>query len=67
MAVLWAYAAYQSLIHSSLVFLMVGFTMAILSVVGPLASLAFALSDKRRRGIHDRLAGMRVIKVLYAE
>ncbi|MGE0057401.1 MAG: RDD family protein [Dehalococcoidia bacterium] len=67
MAVLWAYAAYQSLIHSSLVLLIVGIAMALLSILGPLASLAFALTDSRRRGIHDRLAGMRVIRVLYGE
>jgi uncharacterized RDD family membrane protein YckC len=68
MALLWAYAAYQSLIvQSSLVLLIVGITMALLSLLGPVASLAFVLSDGRRRGIHDRLAGMRVIKVLYGE
>jgi uncharacterized RDD family membrane protein YckC len=68
MALLWAYAAYQSLIvQSSLILLIVGITMAFLSVLGPLATLAFAITDKRRRGIHDRLAGMRVIKVLYGE
>jgi uncharacterized RDD family membrane protein YckC len=67
MAGLWAYAAYQSLLQSSLVLLIAGIMMAFLSLFGPLASLAFVLTDKRRRGIHDRLAGMRVIKVLYGE
>jgi uncharacterized RDD family membrane protein YckC len=67
MAILWAYAAYQSVLQSSLLLLIVGFTMAMLSLLGPLASLAFVLTDKRRRGIHDRLAGMRVIRVLYGE
>ncbi len=67
MAVLWAYAAYQSLIHSSLVLLIVGIAMAFISIIGPLATLAFVMTDRRRRGIHDRLAGMRVIKVLEGE
>lgn len=67
MAILWAYAAYQSLIQSSLLLLIAGMTMAFLSLLGPLASLVFALGDGRRRGVHDRLAGMRVVKVLYGE
>ena len=66
MAIVWAYAAYQSVIEESLLLLIVGMTMAILCLVAPLASLVFAASDARRRGIHDRLAGMRVIKVLYS-
>jgi uncharacterized RDD family membrane protein YckC len=67
MAVIWAYATYQSVLHSSLLLVIVGITMAMLCLLGPIASLAFAAVDGRRRGIHDRLAGMRVIKVLYAE
>ena len=67
MAVIWAYATYQSVLHSSLLLVIVGITMAMLCLLGPLASLVFAASDRRHRGIHDRLAGIRVIKVLFAE
>lgn len=67
LATIWAYAAFQSVIHESLVLLIVGIAMAFLGLVAPVASLLFMLTDGRRRGIHDRLAGMRVVKVLYAE
>jgi uncharacterized RDD family membrane protein YckC len=67
MAIIWAYAAYQSLIQESLLFVIISITMAVLCVAAPFAGLAFAAADRRRRGIHDRLAGMRVIKVLYSE
>lgn len=67
MALLWGYASYQSVIHSSLIFLLVGISMGVLCVLAPFASLFFAASDRRRRGIHDRIAGMRVVKVIDAE
>lgn len=67
MALLWAYAAYQSVIHSSLVFLLVAISMAVLCILAPLASLLFAASDRGRRGIHDRIAGVRVVRVADAE
>ena len=38
--------------------------MALLCLSAPLRQPIFAAVDRRRRGIHDRLAGMRVIKVL---
>ena len=35
--------------------------MAIVSLIAPLASLAFLLADPARRSIHDRLAGVKVV------
>jgi uncharacterized RDD family membrane protein YckC len=67
LAIIWAFAAYQSVFHSSVILLVGGIAMALLCIVAPLASLVFAAVDRHRRGVHDRLAGMRVIKVLYAE
>jgi len=66
-AIIWAYAGYQSLIQESLLFLIISFTMAFICLLAPFLSLLFAGADGRRRGLHDRLAGMRLIKVLYSE
>lgn len=64
LAGVWAYASYQSVMHSSLILLLGGITMTVLCIAAPLVSLLFVLTDGRRRGIHDRIAGVRVVKVL---
>ena len=67
-ATLWLYGVYQSIVlATSSVLLVAGLVMSALCILTPLASLVFAASDRRRRGLHDRLAGMRVIKVLNTE
>ena len=43
--------------------LILGLALAVLCVLAPLASLAFALFDRQHRGVHDRLAGVRVNNV----
>jgi uncharacterized RDD family membrane protein YckC len=40
--------------------LVLGLGLAILCILAPLVSLAFALFDRQHRGVHDRLAGVRV-------
>jgi uncharacterized RDD family membrane protein YckC len=67
-AALWMYVVYQSviLVESSILIVAAG-VMATLCVLGPLTNLAFAAFDHRRRGVHDRLAGIRVVKVIYGE
>ena len=40
--------------------LILGLALAILCLLAPLASLAFAAFDRQHRGVHDRLAGVRV-------
>lgn len=68
LAGLWLYEVYQSvLVAESSILLVVGVAMAALCLLAPLASLAFAVSDRRRRGLHDRLAGIRLVTVTYAE
>ena len=68
MAVLWLYEVYQSVVvAASSILLVAGLVMGVLCVLAPLASLLFAAADRRRRGLHDRLAGMRVVKVAFGE
>ena len=43
--------------------LVLGLGLAILCILAPLASLAFAIFDRQRRCVHDRLAGVRVAYV----
>jgi uncharacterized RDD family membrane protein YckC len=47
---------------SELLFIL-ALAMVFLCLVTPLAGLLFMASDPQRRGIHDRLAGMRVIRL----
>lgn len=42
------------------VLLVLGLALAILCILAPLVSLAFAGFDRQHRGVHDRLAGIRV-------
>jgi uncharacterized RDD family membrane protein YckC len=62
--VLWFTFAWTtiSLAENSLVFVAV-LTLAILCVAAPIATFIFALSDPLRRGIHDRLTGLRVVRL----
>jgi uncharacterized RDD family membrane protein YckC len=62
--VLWFTFAWTtiSLTEDSLVFVAV-LTLAILCIAAPIATLVFALSDPQRRGVHDRLAGLRVVRL----
>lgn len=43
--------------------LVFGLALAIICILAPLASLAFAAFDRQHRGVHDRLAGVRVCKL----
>jgi uncharacterized RDD family membrane protein YckC len=43
--------------------LIVGLALAIICILAPLASLAFAAFDRQHRGVHDRLAGVRVCRL----
>jgi uncharacterized RDD family membrane protein YckC len=62
--VLWFAFAWTtiSLAENSLVFVAV-LSLVILCIAAPVANLVFALSDPQRRGIHDRLAGLRVVRL----
>jgi uncharacterized RDD family membrane protein YckC len=60
----WLLFAYVGLaLAESEILLIAGMALALICFFGPFAGLAFALSDPRRRGIHDRLAGMKVIRL----
>ncbi len=50
-------------IASSSALFVLALAMAFLCIVTPLVSLIFVALDPQRRGIHDRLAGMRVIQL----
>jgi uncharacterized RDD family membrane protein YckC len=36
--------------------------IAIASIIAPFVNFGFILADPERRGIHDRLAGLRVVR-----
>jgi uncharacterized RDD family membrane protein YckC len=60
----WLLFAYVGVaLAESEVLLIAGMAVALVCFVGPLAGLTFALSDPQRRGIHDRLAGVKVIRL----
>jgi hypothetical protein len=42
---------------------MVGVALALLCFVSPLVSFFFAVTDSYRRGLHDRIAGVRLVRV----
>jgi uncharacterized RDD family membrane protein YckC len=62
---IWFLLAYVgiSLAESDVLFVL-GVMMGLLSLVAPLIGLVFMLSDPQRRTIHDRLAGLRVQRLL---
>jgi uncharacterized RDD family membrane protein YckC len=62
--VLWFTFAWTtiSIAENSLVFVAV-LTLAILCIAAPIATFLFAFADPQRRGIHDRLAGLRVVRL----
>jgi uncharacterized RDD family membrane protein YckC len=45
------------------VLFILGLALGFLCILAPFAGLAFALFDRRRRAIHDRLAGVRVCRL----
>jgi uncharacterized RDD family membrane protein YckC len=45
------------------VILVLALAVALLCLVGPLANFVFALFDPQRRALHDRLAGLRVVRL----
>jgi uncharacterized RDD family membrane protein YckC len=47
--------------------LVLGLALAFMCVLAPLASLVFAALDRQHRGVHDRLAGVRVNRVDYGD
>ena len=40
-----------------------GVALALLCFLAPIVSLLFALTDSNRRGLHDRIAGVRLVRV----
>ena len=60
----WVLLAYTAAtLSQGLAVIVVSLAIAILCLVGPVASLVTALSDPERRGIHDRIAGMVVTRL----
>jgi uncharacterized RDD family membrane protein YckC len=45
------------------VILVLALALALLCLVGPLANFVFALFDPQHRALHDRLAGLRVVRL----
>lgn len=43
--------------------LVIALAMTLLCLAGPLASFVFALFDSNRRGLHDRVSGLRVVRL----
>ncbi len=59
---LWGLLAYESVvIVTSSVMLYFSLTMVFLCLVAPIATLVFVAVDRHRRGVHDRLAGLRLV------
>jgi uncharacterized RDD family membrane protein YckC len=58
---LFAYIVLALAEHGPVVIALV--TIGLVSAVAPFASLLFALGDPQRRGIHDLIAGTRVVRV----
>lgn len=64
LAWLWLLFAYVSIsLSASLPVLIASGAMSALCLLGPLANLFFALADPERRGIHDRVAGLKVVRI----
>lgn len=64
MALPWGlFAALAVTIAGSEVLFILALAMAFLCLVAPLAGLLFMALDPQRRGIHDRLAGIRIIRL----
>ena len=65
-AMLWALIAWESVVLASSTVLFIGsIALALLCIAGPVASLLFAAVDGRHRGIHDRLAGLVLIRLAH--
>jgi len=62
--ILWLLFAYTALgLSESTVAVVASLALALLCLLAPLGGLVFALADRQRRAIHDRLAGMQVVRV----
>jgi uncharacterized RDD family membrane protein YckC len=57
----WIVLAWAALLSEAAFVL--SLAVAILCFAAPVAGLAFALSDSQRRAIHDRLAGIKVVRL----
>jgi uncharacterized RDD family membrane protein YckC len=57
----WLVLAWAALLSEAVFVLSLG--VAILCLAAPIAGLLFALADPERRGIHDRLAGIKVVRL----
>lgn len=57
-----SFAIYSVSFAESSVLLFSGLAMTLLCILAPVASLFFALGDSQRRGIHDWLAAMKVVR-----
>ncbi len=63
-AILWALVAWESVVlATSTVLFIAALVLALLCIFGPLANLFFAAVDGRRRGVHDRLAGLVLVRL----
>ena len=61
---LWALVAWESVVlATSTVLFLAAIALALLCLAGPVASLVFAALDGRRRGVHDRLAGLVMVRL----
>lgn len=60
----WALLAYVALaLTGSLPLIVASLTVAMLCIVAPLLSLALIAGDGERRGLHDRVAALRVVRL----
>jgi hypothetical protein len=57
----WLLLALASLLSELVV--VVSLAMALLCFVAPVAALIFTIVDPQRRAIHDRLAGLKVVRL----
>lgn len=64
LAVFWLLLAYTSLsLSESRLVVLLAVSIAILCLLSPFANFFFALSDPQRRTLHDRLAGMKLVRL----
>ncbi len=60
----WALLAFLSVsLSGSTIIVVVALGVALLCVLGPLASFIFALGDPQHRALHDRIAGVKVVRL----
>lgn len=63
-ALLWALVAWESVVlATSTVLFIASLVLGLLCIFGPLANLFFAALDGRSRGVHDRLAGLVLVRM----